>query len=65
MSAGVQPTEYLEIMIKHGYHVYSELQGGVRIMPQDIATWAKASHENNGDIRFVLMEKEWPPQGST
>jgi hypothetical protein len=44
--------------------VYSELQGGVRIMPEDVAQFAKTSHENNGDIRFVLMDKQWPPQDS-
>lgn len=61
VSAGVEPTEYLRIFAKHGYAIYDSIQGSNKIKPEDIDSWAKATGSNNGDIRFVLEDKPWPP----
>ena len=62
VSAGVEPAEYLRIFSKHGYAIYSTISGPKeRIAPSNIDSFAKTSHENNGDITFVLESKPWPP----
>ena len=62
VSAGVKPAEYLRIFSEHGYAIFSSISGPKeRILPSNIDAFAKTSHENNGDITFVLESKPWPP----